>query len=607
MPAAILAMTLGAGVCWALPLPVFEDIVWALTVVGNALSPAPAYAEDEAQEKLAEQLKEQLEKQAEQLREQQKQQAEQQRELQKQQAERQREQQKLQTERESEDRAQEVNASRTEGKSETESSNRENSRETDQGGDGEDRSSGGNYDEDDGPPRTLAEAWQRLTQGGKKKSAGGIPPDVAATTAHSMKGPTFAPREIVATNLGKPARDRVKALGFQFASKADLANLGMRVDRLILPKGMDVATARHLLKSEIPAGGFSPNHLYRIYRSAEGDKRSPIPETAAPASGVPMKSCEGDHCFGRSLIRWNQNLRTCVRKVRVGVIDTSFDLAHPALAGHRFSSGVFLAEGSTADHDWHGTAVLSILAGDSRSSTPGLIPDAEFYLASAFRTDENGDTATDTVNLLNALAWLDALDVRLVNMSFSGPPDELLETALAQMHAKGVVFVAAAGNDGPAAPPSYPAAYPSVIAVTAVSKSLQGYRYANRGSYVDLAAPGVDIWTALPNGMQGYKSGTSFAAPFVTSIIAAMQKTEPLPSDKSEILKRLAFKDLGKPGRDPIYGEGLPLSPGSCGASPSIATHPAPPPFAPQMSVGAAAASADPGAAFSWAPTGGQN
>ncbi len=130
------------------------------------------------------------------------------------------------------------------------------------------------------------------------------------------------------------------------------------------------------------------------------------------------------------------------------------------------------------------------------------------------------------MNLLNALAWLDALDVRLVNMSFSGPPDELLETAIAKMHAKGVVFVAAAGNEGPAAPPSYPAAYPSVIAVTAVGEFCQGYRYANRGSYVDIAAPGVDVWTALPNGMQGYKSGTSFAAPFVTSIIAAMQKTE---------------------------------------------------------------------------------
>ena len=589
-------MTLGAGACWTLPLPVLEDLAWALTIVGSALSSQPAYAEDEAQEKLAEQLKEQLEKQAEQLREQQKQQLERQREEQKQQAERQIEQQQQQTERQSEDRAQGANASRTEGKSEAESSDRSSY-----------GSSYGKYEDDDGPPRTLAEAWQRLTQGGKKKTGGSIPPDVAATSAHPVKGPAFAPREIVATNLGKPGRDRVKALGFQFASRADLANLGMRVERLIIPKGMDVATARHLLKSEIPAGGFSPNHLYRIYRSAEGDKRSPTPEIDAPASGVPVKNCEGDHCFGRSLIRWNQNLRTCARKVRVGVIDTSFDLTHPALAGHRFSSGVFLPEGSTADHDWHGTAVLSILAGDSRSSTPGLIPDAEFYLASAFRTDENGDTATDTVNLLNALAWLDALDVRLVNMSFSGPPDELLETAIAKMHAKGVVFVAAAGNEGPAAPPSYPAAYPSVIAVTAVSKSLQGYRYANRGSYVDIAAPGVDVWTALPNGMQGYKSGTSFAAPFVTSIIAAMQKTEPLPSDKSEILKRLAFKDLGKPGRDPVYGEGLPLSPGSCGTSQSVATRATPPPFAPQMSVGAAAASPDPGAAFSWVPTGGPN
>ena len=248
---------------------------------------------------------------------------------------------------------------------------------------------------------------------------------------------------------------------------------------------------------------------------------------------------------------------------------------------------------------------MSVLAGNSKSTTPGLIPDAEFYLASAFRTSTDGDAATDTETLLKALSWLAALDVQLVNMSFTGPRDPLIETAITQMHAQGVVFVAAVGNDGPGAPPSYPAAYPPVIAVTAVDKRMQGYRYANRGSYVDIAAPGVDIWAALPDGQQDYRTGTSFAAPFVTGIVATMQKSGASVNNKQELLKRLTYKDLGAPGRDPIYGEGLPVSPKSCGTAPSVADGRTPQTFSAEMPGDIAGSTVNAGPSYSWAPTGG--
>lgn len=516
---------------------------------------ASAYAGDDARRHVEEQLREEQKRQFERQAEEQQQQAERQAEEQRQQSERLVEQQ---TERQREGEGERSNPS-------TEADEGGNSRDTQHHDDARGNDATGHShrnhdgDDDDRPPRTLLEVWQRLTEGKKGKPRAHAPVALPMPDANS-----FSHHEIVATNLGRISRDRVKRLGFEIVSSADLSNFKMHVDRLRLPKGMDVDTASRLLKSELPAGAFSPNHIYRIYRSAEGAREDGVDVARMPGCG------EG-RCFGPSLIHWNSNLATCARRVRVGVIDTSFDLTHPALVGHKFNSGTFVGAVSPL-HDWHGTAVLSILAGDARSSTPGLIPDAEFYLASVFKSDEHGDVQTSTVDLLNALAWLDAFDVRLVNMSFSGPADELLEAALARMHEKGVVFVAAAGNDGPGAPPSYPAAYPSVIAVTAVSKSLQGYRYANHGSYVDIAAPGVDIWTAQPDAKQGFRSGTSFAAPFVTSIIAAMQQAGDLPNDKAALLKRLTFMDLGEPGRDPVYGEGLPLSPGTCATSPNIAT-----------------------------------
>jgi subtilisin family serine protease len=112
---------------------------------------------------------------------------------------------------------------------------------------------------------------------------------------------------------------------------------------------------------------------------------------------------------------------------------------------------------------------------------------------------------------------------------------------------KGIVFVAAAGNEGPTAAPSYPAAYPQVIAATAVTKDLRNYRYANCGDHIDVAAPGVNIWTAMPGGRAACHSGTSFAAPHVTAILA-VEPPGRLKQDKADLLDGLPVIDLGRQG-----------------------------------------------------------
>jgi subtilisin family serine protease len=256
-------------------------------------------------------------------------------------------------------------------------------------------------------------------------------------------------------------------------------------------------------------------------------------------------------------------LRSCTRNIRIGIIDTSIDRDHPAFRGRNVDIGNFLPDGAARTINWHGTGVLAVLAGSPDSGTPGLIPDAHFFAADVYHADEGGHPMADTASLLRALEWMRDSNVNVINMSMSGPYDELLQKAVADMSARGVLFVAAAGNDGPNAPPSYPAAYEQVIAVTAVDKNLRSYIHASHGDYIDVAAPGVGIWTAIPNLMEGYQSGTSFAVPHVTAILAAAQG-QVQDKSKEGFLRALAIRDLGPAGRDPIYGRGLVTAPSGC-------------------------------------------
>lgn len=309
------------------------------------------------------------------------------------------------------------------------------------------------------------------------------------------------------------------------------------------------------------------------YQTDGGSPISVLPgadrHKASPASAKP---CLSEACFGRELVGWTKSLSKCTRDVRIGLIDTSFDIGHPAFKKLKAVRKEFLDDVKPSADDWHGTAILSLLAGDPDSGTPGLVPDATFLLATAFKSDAAGNASADTARLLEALNWLDWLDADVVNMSFAGPgpQDPAIARAIERMSLKGVVFVAAAGNMGPTAEPSYPAAYPHVIAVTAINRHGESYRNANRGSYIDIAAPGVEILTALPDGKQGYQTGTSFAAPFVTAIIATRISSGIIEGTEQYLLEQLAVRDLGSPGRDAIYGVGLVLAPKQCPQSAKV-------------------------------------
>lgn len=150
-------------------------------------------------------------------------------------------------------------------------------------------------------------------------------------------------------------------------------------------------------------------------------------------------------------------------------------------------------------------------------------------------------------------------DVKTVNMSLAGPPNRIVEAAIRRAATQGIVIVAAAGNNGPTSPPRFPAAYANVIAVTAVTRQHRAYPRAVRGPHIDFAGPGVEILAASNEGGYSNVSGTSIAAPFVTAAVVLRCAGASLCEDHDRLVELLAAFaiDLGLPGHDPIYGNGL--------------------------------------------------
>ena len=385
-----------------------------------------------------------------------------------------------------------------------------------------------------------------------------------------ISNPEERSSEILATGMDAAGLEKVKALGFKSIETSNGPG-GKTVTKLVAPGYMSRSAAYSRLRHET-IGGIEENHTYVIYAPMT-DKESVRPDVT-PESGLRTGQCREDRCIGRAAICWSGDTAKRASRIKIGIIDTPIDRDHPAFAGRNIKIGSFLGNYTRSASDWHGTAVLALLSGSLESGVPGLAPDAEYYVAETFRTNEQGVATTDSASILKALAWLESQNVTLINMSFSGPKDGLVEQAVQRMRANGFTFVAAAGNFGPTATPSYPAAYKEVIAVTAITKDGTIYPGANRGDYIDLAAPGVKIWTALPDGKEGFRTGTSFAAPFVTGVLAASLNPDKAGKAEVEDLRAVKTIDLGPPGIDQIYGRGLAIASSGCGTGYARAPEP---------------------------------
>lgn len=240
----------------------------------------------------------------------------------------------------------------------------------------------------------------------------------------------------------------------------------------------------------------------------------------------------------------------------IAVIDSGVTTSHPALSAAVIDQFDATAKRGRKDYS-HGTGITSIIG--ARKGMIGIAPDAQILSAIVFAKDKKrGPSVAETFDILRSVDWAVGKYARVLNMSFSGARDPAFHAVLSAAYKQGVISVAAAGNLGSKAPPAYPAAYPEVIAVTATDAKDRLYKHANRGEYVTVAAPGVDVMVARRKKSFGMMSGTSAATGYVSGALALLIHQQPQLDTESAIdYLAVTARDLGDKGRDSKFGFGL--------------------------------------------------
>jgi subtilisin family serine protease len=322
----------------------------------------------------------------------------------------------------------------------------------------------------------------------------------------------------VALDLPATSRDRANALGFRVVDQTALRSLDSTMTRLAVPPGMTAVDALDTLRAIDSKTHFDSAHYYGLLVGVAGTADGPAPQMSPRKQG----------------------------SLRVGMIDTAV-ASHIALRGTAIEARDFTSGPGAVIAD-HGTAVASILAQEGST---------RIVAANIFKGGD-GRPFTSPDAIVRALEWMVSRDVGVINISLAGPRNDILDTLIARVVAKGHFVVAAAGNGGPAAPPAYPAAVPRVVAVTAVDKANRVYRYANQGDYIAFSATGVAVPAAAAHDSIAAFSGTSFASPHVAAELArCLQQARKRDGTRCLVAMQLAARDVGAPGRDPVYGYGV--------------------------------------------------
>ncbi|HUG45642.1 MAG TPA: S8 family serine peptidase [Sphingomicrobium sp.] len=289
---------------------------------------------------------------------------------------------------------------------------------------------------------------------------------------------------IIALNPDMLSLQLVARAGFRIIADETEPQLGIRVVQLAVPRGKSAGSALKLARRVAPRLNVDFDHIFE----PAGGSLAPLPAALAASSGA---------ASGRV----------------IGMIDGGV-ASHPSLSAARIEQNGF---SGSPQPTGHGTAVASLLVG-SQGPFRGAATGAQLFVADVYGGNRAAGSATA---IIRALGWLLKHRPDVINVSLVGPQNKAVERAVRIVRARGIHIVAAVGNDGPAAPPQYPASYPGVIAVTGVDAHGRALPEAGRTPNLDFAAPGSDMAAALPG--QGYASvrGTSFAAPLAAARLAA--------------------------------------------------------------------------------------
>lgn len=315
--------------------------------------------------------------------------------------------------------------------------------------------------------------------------------------------------EIIAIDASPALLDQVRAAGFSVLRESRVGGLGIRIHVLGVPKGDTVRESMKRLSKIAPGGQFEMNHVFEPAGGA----------LMAVSAAMAASSATGDR--------------------PIGMIDGGV-AAHPSLSAAHITQRGFVGDGPQASG--HGTAIASLLVG-KHGAFRGAAVGRALLAADVY----GGKPAAGSAEAIaRALGWLAESGADVINISLVGPPNRLLARAVETTRKRGVFIIAAVGNDGPAAPPLYPASYPGVIAVTAVDARSRALVEAGRAAHLDFAAPGADMVAALPGDGYTKVRGTSFAAPLVAARYAA---AEGAPDTREKTVGAEAVPGRGKVGR----------------------------------------------------------
>ncbi|WP_373490016.1 S8 family serine peptidase [Parasphingorhabdus sp.] len=326
---------------------------------------------------------------------------------------------------------------------------------------------------------------------------------------------------LIATGISEASLERAQNEGFPILERTEIEGLGLGYVKFATRAGKSLKSEQKQLQKLAREAEISADNIY----FASGS--NPLPANA--------------------MLLANSK----VRSGAIGLIDGGV-ARHSAIAMPVEQRG--FARGAPVASS-HGTAIASLLSTSLRTDKAGLLA------ADIYGSDPAGGNATA---IARALGWMAQRNVPVVAISLVGPDNGLLARAIKAAQRKGILIVAAVGNDGPAAPPRFPAAYKGVIGVTGVDHRERALPEAGTATPVDFAAPGAGIKGASPDGKLVALRGTSFATPFVAARLFSHYPTANISQIEPAVngLIREA-KDLGKKGPDSIYGNGLIC--GKCG------------------------------------------
>ncbi|MDH3973884.1 MAG: S8 family peptidase [Deltaproteobacteria bacterium] len=254
--------------------------------------------------------------------------------------------------------------------------------------------------------------------------------------------------------------------------------------------------------------------------------------------------------------------------VKIAVLDSGIDYMHAELAGNYKGGYDFVFDDNDPYDDGynsHGTHVSGIIAAAANGTgIVGVAPETSLYAVKVL----DGAGFASLSNILAGIEWAIMNGMDIISMSFGTTFQvQLLEEACNSAYEKGVLLVAAAGNNRGGAV-SYPASYASVVAVSAIDIDHNISSWSAIGPEVELVAPGINILSTMTaeKGNYGYLHGSSQAAPYVTGAAALLISSGTLEDMNGDGLKdnrdvRLALiahaMDLGGPGFDELYGNGM--------------------------------------------------